>query len=190
VRCIRSELACSYEQKITRNKRIAILRGREPDPVTQNTSLMETGASDVRPNDEATSPQQISHFATFASEDVSPPHSSVVDRSFELYRTVSGQTYFSRPADTPPLIAPAIALSEDSAWPAAISHNDIIRWIDVYFERLYLTLPVVNRTTLYRDLMLGRHKEDIDFSSMILSMCALYSLYFARSMSSCLHGVS
>jgi hypothetical protein len=172
VRCIRSELACSYEQKITRSKRIAILRGREPDLNTQDSSLMETAASDIHHNDEVMSPQQRSHYATFASQDVSPPHSSVVDHSFELYRTISGQTYFSRHADTPPLITPAIATG-DTAWPTGISHDDILRWIDVYFDRLYLTLPVVSRTTLYRDLMLGRHKEDTDFSSMILSMCAL-----------------
>jgi hypothetical protein len=173
VRCIRSELACSYEQKITRSKRIAILRGREPDLNTHDTSLMETAVSNIHHNDEVISSQQRSHYATFASQDVSPPHSSVVDHSFELYRTTSGQTYCSRPADTPPLITPAIATSKDTAWPAGISHNDILRWIDVYFDRLYLTLPVVSRTTLYQDLMLGRHKEDTDFSSMVLSMCAL-----------------
>lgn len=169
MRCIKSELACSYEQKITRSKRIAILRGRETGSNVQDTSVAEVVASDSHHNDQVVSAQQGSHYDTFASGDTSSPRSSFVGQPLELYRTTSGQTYLSHHTNTPP----AITTFEDTAWPAAISHNDILRWIDVYFDRLYLTLPVVNRTALYQDLMLGRHKEDADFSSMILSICAL-----------------
>lgn len=120
-------------------------------------------------DDRGASPPQGSNHSIFASRDVSPPRNSSIGQPLELYRTNSGQTYLSHHTNTPP----AIPAFDDTTWPAAISHNDILRWIDVYFDRLYLTLPVVNRTTLYQDLMLGRHKEDADFSSMILSICAL-----------------
>lgn len=169
MRCLKSELACSYEQKITRSKRIAILRGRETESLAQDAAVAEAAASVNHRDDQVASPQQDSHYGNFASGDASPPRSSFIGHPLELYRTNSGQTYLSHHTNTPP----AITTLEDTAWPTAISHNDILRWIDVYFDRLYLTLPVVNRTALYQDLMLGRHREDADFSSMILSICAL-----------------
>jgi hypothetical protein len=169
VRCLKSELTCSYEQKITRSKRLAILRDRGTESNLQDIGLSETAASNNHHDNEALSPQQTSHHDGFALGDASPPQSAYTGQPFELYRTESSQTYLSHLTNTPP----TITTSEDAAWPAAISHSDILRWINVYFDRLYLTLPVINRTTLYHDLMLGRHKADADFSSMILSMCAL-----------------
>ena len=56
---------------------------------------------------------------------------------------------------------------------AGFPQSDILPWINVFLDRLYLTLPIVDRTTLYRDLMRGKHNENADFASMVLSMCAL-----------------
>lgn len=120
-------------------------------------------------DDQVGTPQRDSQYGTLTLGDASSPQNSFVGQPLDLYRTNSGQTYLSHHTNT----SPATTTFDDASWPAAISHNDILRWIDVYFDRLYLTLPVVNRTILYQDLMLGRHKEDTDFASMILSICAL-----------------
>jgi hypothetical protein len=44
--------------------------------------------------------------------------------------------------------------------------------MDVYLDRLFLTLPVINWTILYWDSMFGRDKDDADFTLINLSMCS------------------
>lgn len=58
-------------------------------------------------------------------------------------------------------------------WSAEYDVATILPWINVFMDRLHLTIPVMNKFTVIRDLMLNRHKTDNDFGCMILSLCAL-----------------
>lgn len=48
----------------------------------------------------------------------------------------------------------------------------MIPWIDVYFDRLHPTLPVLSRSSLYTRMMLQEHRRNPQFGSMLLSLCA------------------
>jgi hypothetical protein len=50
---------------------------------------------------------------------------------------------------------------------------DLLQWVNVFFERLYSTLPIVDRLAMYKGLMLGRHKSDLEFASLTLALCSL-----------------
>lgn len=181
-----------------RVRRIAILRDQELHLNTQASASTESNSSSGNQNHDAVSPHyQRSQFSTVSLEEgdnhnhhnphaertVRPPSTSfhlprprtssfLTNPLHGLRRIDSTQTYLSHHTNSLSMrFEPSI--SGESTWPVGISQNDILPWIEVYFDRLYLTLPLVNRTTLYQDLLLGRHKEDPDFSSMILSMCAL-----------------
>jgi hypothetical protein len=64
------------------------------------------------------------------------------------------------------------ATAPRSVWPSQFKEHDILQWIDVFFDRLHGTLPVVDKT-LYRDLMLRQHHVDRDFAALVLSLCSL-----------------
>ncbi|KAJ6121876.1 hypothetical protein N7512_004341 [Penicillium capsulatum] len=57
-------------------------------------------------------------------------------------------------------------------WPASISEANMIPWIDVYFDRLHPTLPVLSRSTLFTRMMSQEHRKNPQFGSMLLSLCA------------------
>lgn len=57
-------------------------------------------------------------------------------------------------------------------WPNQYDEKDILQWLDVFFERLHATLPIVGKV-LYRDFMLRQHHGDKDFAALILSLCSL-----------------
>lgn len=57
-------------------------------------------------------------------------------------------------------------------WPNQFEEQDVLQWIDVFFDRLHGTLPVVDKS-LYRDFMLQRHHRDRDFAALILALCSL-----------------
>lgn len=56
---------------------------------------------------------------------------------------------------------------------SAFSEADVMPWISIFFDRLYPTLPIVNRFSLYRDIVAGRQSQDQDFAAMVLSLSAL-----------------
>jgi len=56
---------------------------------------------------------------------------------------------------------------------SAFSEADVMPWINIFFDRLYPTLPIVNRFSLYRDIVAGRQSHDTDFAAMVLSLSAL-----------------
>ncbi|KAI9889831.1 MAG: hypothetical protein M1814_004933 [Vezdaea aestivalis] len=112
---------------------------------------------------------------------------------------IDGVTFQSEtPLDLPPLINEAITslspslqfspfLSSDVSdrstqltteslspdiWPAVISEESLIPWLNVYYERLYPTIPVLDQSTLYSDIFEKRHRTDAQFGAMILSLCA------------------
>lgn len=67
--------------------------------------------------------------------------------------------------DLPPLAAADV-------WPSRVSEMTLLPWIDVYFKRLHPTIPVLNRTHLYSDMLLRKHRTDPQYGAMLLSLCA------------------
>jgi hypothetical protein len=57
-------------------------------------------------------------------------------------------------------------------WPSQYEEKDVLQWLDVFFERLHATLPIVDKA-LYRDFMLRHHHADKDFAALILALCSL-----------------
>lgn len=67
--------------------------------------------------------------------------------------------------ELPPLVAADV-------WPTSVSEMTLLPWIDVYFKRLHPTIPVLNRTSLYSDMLLRKHRIDPQYGAMLLSLCA------------------
>lgn len=57
-------------------------------------------------------------------------------------------------------------------WPSVITDENLIRWLDIYFERLYPTLPILKRASLFARLMAQEHRTNPDFGAMLLSLSA------------------
>ncbi|KAL3470262.1 hypothetical protein BJX99DRAFT_251349 [Aspergillus californicus] len=57
-------------------------------------------------------------------------------------------------------------------WPSYISVTSLIPWIDVYFDRLHPTLPVLNRSFLFTKIVQQDHRRNPQFGAMILALCA------------------
>lgn len=60
----------------------------------------------------------------------------------------------------------------DEFWPPSINEANMIPWIDVYFDRLHPTLPLLSRSSLYTRMMTQEHRRNPQFGSMLLSLCA------------------
>ena len=57
-------------------------------------------------------------------------------------------------------------------WPARVNETTLLPWIDVYFKRLHPTIPILNRTNIYSDMLLRKHRMDPQYGAMLLSLCA------------------
>lgn len=57
-------------------------------------------------------------------------------------------------------------------WPSYINEPSIIPWIDVYFDRLHPTLPVLSHSSLFTRILRQEHRQNPLFGSMLLSLCA------------------
>lgn len=57
-------------------------------------------------------------------------------------------------------------------WPKGISQEALLPWIDVYFKQLHPTVPVLSRTMIYQEMLLGTHHRDSQFGAMLLALCA------------------
>ena len=68
--------------------------------------------------------------------------------------------------DLPPLTARL------DIWPSHINEETLLPWIDVYFKRLHPTIPILNRTTLYQQMLVRRQHTDQQFGAMLLALCA------------------
>ncbi|KAJ4391828.1 hypothetical protein N0V93_005448 [Gnomoniopsis smithogilvyi] len=62
--------------------------------------------------------------------------------------------------------------SSNDVWPSIVTDENLIRWLDIYFERLYPTLPVLKRSTVFARLMDREHRRNPDFGAMLLSLSA------------------
>jgi hypothetical protein len=59
-----------------------------------------------------------------------------------------------------------------SGWPAVINDENLIRWLDIYFDRLYPTLPILKRSSVFARLLAQEHRTNPDFGAMLLSLSA------------------
>lgn len=57
-------------------------------------------------------------------------------------------------------------------WPASINEANMIPWVDVYFDRLHPTVPVLSRSSLFTRMMSHEHRKNPQFGAMTLSLCA------------------
>ncbi|KAH8880197.1 hypothetical protein GQ53DRAFT_670383 [Thozetella sp. PMI_491] len=85
--------------------------------------------------------------------------------SFPIDSPTSGDAFASLPESF------QVAPGRD-VWPAMINEESLLPWIDVFFKRLHPTLPILDRATLYHDMLLRKHKTDKQYGSMLLSLCA------------------
>lgn len=60
----------------------------------------------------------------------------------------------------------------DDFWPSSINEVNMIPWIDVYFDRLHPTVPLLSRSSLYARMMAQEHRRNPQLGSMLLSLCA------------------
>lgn len=71
-----------------------------------------------------------------------------------------------------PISRPSPSSSSNDVWPSIVTDENLIRWLDVYFERLYPTLPILKRSTVFARLMDREHRRNPDFGAMLLSLSA------------------
>ncbi|KAK9477819.1 putative C6 transcription factor [Lipomyces japonicus] len=62
-------------------------------------------------------------------------------------------------------------LSND-IWPSYINDLSLIPWIDVYFDRLHPTLPVLNKSNIFTRILMREHRRNSQFGALLLSVCA------------------
>ncbi|PWY78600.1 C6 transcription factor [Aspergillus eucalypticola CBS 122712] len=60
----------------------------------------------------------------------------------------------------------------NTLWPSSIVEANMIPWIDVYFDRLHPTLPVLNRSSLFIRMLSQEHRRNPQFGAMLLALCA------------------
>lgn len=87
------------------------------------------------------------------------PIDSPPDDSFNLFATIPEQ-------ELPPIVESV------EFWPKSISQEALLPWIDVYFKRLHPTVPVLNRTMIYQEMLLRTHHHNPQFGAMLLALCA------------------
>ncbi|THY28867.1 hypothetical protein D6D00_03973 [Aureobasidium pullulans] len=57
-------------------------------------------------------------------------------------------------------------------WPRKIGQDSLLPWLDVYFQELHPTVPVLSRTIIYQEMHLQTHHHDPQFGAMLLALCA------------------
>jgi len=60
----------------------------------------------------------------------------------------------------------------ESLWPSYINESSLIPWIDVYFDRLHPTLPVLNRSSIFIRILSQEHRRNSQFGAMLLAVGA------------------
>lgn len=57
-------------------------------------------------------------------------------------------------------------------WPASIHEGGLLPWIDIYFNRLHPTVPVLDRSLLYKNILAQEHRRNPNFGALLLALCA------------------
>lgn len=66
-----------------------------------------------------------------------------------------------------PLLTAAV-----DVWPTRVNEMTLLPWIDVYFKRLHPTIPILNRSKIYEEMLLRKHRTDPHYGAMLLGLCA------------------
>lgn len=77
------------------------------------------------------------------------------------------------PTVGPDAFGSSLTTSIDDTRSASFNESEVLPWLDIFFARLSSTLPIVDHTVIYRDVIRGRQETDRNFASMVLSLCAL-----------------
>lgn len=94
-------------------------------------------------------------------------------------------SHVANAADLDVVHPPASSVPSGKGWLAGFREDEILHWVNIFLDRLHLTVPILDHWTLQRDLLLQRHHEDVDFAAMILSLCSfalvqpVYSVEYA-----------
>lgn len=57
-------------------------------------------------------------------------------------------------------------------WPAYLQESSLLPWIDVYFSRLHPTVPVLHRSSVYKNILTQEHRRNPNFGALLLALCA------------------
>lgn len=154
-------------------------------PTMSNTSSHISAATFDSPSMQWT-PDAASLLTPTRSQTINSTFSngpmSTVDQATVASPSMSEFIFPSLPIESPPtswdpfgnLLQHEVSLPTPSldTWPASISEERLMPWYDVYFKRLHPTIPILNRTTLYHDLLLRKHHTDPQYGSMLLALSA------------------
>jgi len=102
---------------------------------------------------------------------------SIADNMVGIYSPLDSSdiAQSSNPHQVPsnvPAAGYCVSTSSEEFWPACFTEEMILPWIDIFFDRLYPTLPLLDRSCLYRDMICQRHRKDRQYGAMILALCA------------------
>ncbi|KAI5358724.1 hypothetical protein Slin15195_G111710 [Septoria linicola] len=120
---------------------------------------------------------QSQHHIPAAPSERSVPASSVE----HMMASPEAFMFPSLPADSPSGTADPFGaileqelppLADVDVWPAKVNETTLLPWIDVYFKRLHPTIPILNRTSIYSDMLLRKHRVDPQYGAMLLGLCA------------------
>ena len=70
--------------------------------------------------------------------------------------------------------SPSVAISgiAGDIWPASIDEGGLLPWIDIYFNRLHPTVPVLDRSSLYKNILTQEHRRNPNFGALLVALCA------------------
>lgn len=71
--------------------------------------------------------------------------------------------------NSPSIVVPGIT---SDIWPASIQEGCLLPWIDIYFNRLHPTVPVLDRSSLYKSILTQEHRRNPNFGALLLALCA------------------
>jgi hypothetical protein len=159
------ELDCSFAPKTVRNRRVELLLDRQHRNQPAQARHADRISISVTEARLAAERLDDSH-ETFVEPDVSP----MPDPAPNLTASPGANTVFDHSANA---LEAGSSINARASIKGTFCESDILPWLNIFFDRLYSTLPIVNRLNLYKDIMLCRQDRDPHFAAMVLSLCAL-----------------
>ena len=125
------------------------------------------------------SPQQMPASATGFSENSAGLDNDVLVASPSQSEFLFPSLPIDSPSDSsldifgaiPHQDLPTLGATTD-IWPSKINEETLLPWIDVYFKRLHPTIPILNRTNMYREMLTRKHHVDSQYGAMLLALSA------------------
>lgn len=152
-------------------------RGSLPVVGTGHAMNPSWDGGSLNPYNHPTSPS-LNGNASSADRAGSTASTGPYDDALFSISNISRSTHFGPGPDTAPAgLSPTSSLKTIQnvsaiGWPSVITDENLIRWLDIYFERLYPTLPILKRASMFARLMAQEHRNNPDFGAMLLSLSA------------------